>query len=137
MRAFFLRNLRRKKTEPTTTIAPNQDSESMPRSVLPRSSPLGQEQSVLFGKLSAEMRLLIYEKVLAEPQCLLHFLHVTPTKGRPAKLGHWRCEDAASPYLTWQHVCFGVWNEGSTRWYRPASTTNGDLISMLITCRLM
>jgi hypothetical protein len=137
MRAFFLRNLRRKKTEPTTTIAPNQDSEPMPRPVLPRSSPLDQKQCVLFGKLSAEIRLLVYEKVLAEPQCLLHFLHVTPTKGRPAKLGHWRCEDAAIPYLTWQHVCFGVWNEGSTRWYRPASTTNGDLISMLITCRLM
>ncbi|KAI4628193.1 hypothetical protein J4E80_002331 [Alternaria sp. BMP 0032] len=95
MRAFLLRKWQRKKPEPTTTISikRSQDAKSMPRPELPRGEPLDQKQCMLFGKLSPEVRLLIYEEVLADPQRLLHFLHVTPGKGRPHKLGHWRCED--------------------------------------------
>ncbi|KAI4664408.1 uncharacterized protein J4E79_003912 [Alternaria viburni] len=95
MRAFLLRKWQRKKPEPTTAISikRSQDAKSMPRAELPRDEPLDQKQCMLFGKLSPELRLLIYEEVLADPQRLLHFLHVTPGKGRPHKLGHWRCED--------------------------------------------
>ena len=139
MRAFLLRKWQRKNPEPTTTISikRSQDAKSMPRPELPRGEPLDQKQCMLFGKLSPEVRLLIYEEVLADPQRLLHFLHVTPGKGRPHKLGHWRCEDMDSMYLTWQHMCFGVWNEASGRMHRPAYYTNGDLFSILVTCRLM
>jgi hypothetical protein len=136
MRAF-LRKWQRKKPEPTTTTVISPDPKPIPRAELPRGEPVDQKQCLLFGKLSAEVRLLIYEEILADPQRLLHFLHVTPTRGRPTKLGHWRCEDMDSPYLTWQHLCFGVWNEGSARCYRSASHTNGDLISILVTCRLV
>jgi hypothetical protein len=87
--------------------------------------------------LSTEVRMLIYEAVLADPDRLLHFLHTTPTRGRPKKLGHWRCEDVKSPYLTWQHVCFGLWNEPGVQYTRSASYTNSDLLSLILTCRLM
>jgi hypothetical protein len=92
---------------------------------------------VLFEKLSTELRLLIYEEVLADPDRLLHFLHINPLGGRPKKLGHWRCEDPHSKSLTWQHACFGMWIEGESQCIREASYTNSDLISLLLTCRLM
>jgi hypothetical protein len=129
MRAF-LRKWQRKKPEPKDAIL-------MPRQKLPRDEPLDQKQCALFGKLSAEVRLLIYEEVVADPQRLLHFLHVTYAVGRPDKLGHWRCVDMDSPFVTWQHVCFGVWTEGEVQYIRHACHTNSDLISLLLACRLM
>ncbi len=126
-----------RKLKSTTTDVRIQDTKRMPRLDLPRGSPLDQKQCLLFGKLSAEVRLLIYEEVLADPHRLLHFLHVTPLGGRPKKLGHWRCENPNSQSLTWQHACFGLWTEGESQYIRDASYTNGDLISLLLTCRLM
>jgi len=136
MRAL-LRKWQRKKPEPTTTINQCPASKFIPRLELPRGEPLDQKQCVLFGRLSAEVRLLIYEEVLADPQRLLHFLHVTYGIGRPYKLGHWRCVDKDSPYVTWQHTCFGVWSEGDVQHIRPACHTNSDLISLLLACRIM
>ena len=136
MRAL-LRKWQRKKPEPTTTINQCPASKFIPRLELPRGEPLDQKQCVLFGKLSAEVRLLIYEEVLADPQRLLHVLHVTPIGGRPAKLGHWRCETPRSESMVWQHACFGLWNEGEFQHVRDAYYTNGDLLSLLLTCRLM
>ncbi|KAI4943120.1 hypothetical protein J4E86_010067 [Alternaria arbusti] len=136
MRAL-LRKWQRKKPEPTTPFTPGRDPSLITRPELPRDEPLDQKQCVLFQKLSAEMRLLIYEEVLADPQRLLHALHVTPIGGRPAKLGHWRCETPQSESLVWQHACFGLWNEGEFQHVRDAYYTNGDLLSLLLTCRLM
>jgi hypothetical protein len=126
-----------RKLKSTTTVVRIQDDKQMPRLDLPRGSPLDQKQCLLFGKLSAEVRLLIYKEVLADPQRLLHFLHFTYTIGRPAKLGHWRCADVHSPLVTWQHVCFGVWIEGNAQHIRHACHTNSDLISLLLACSLM
>ncbi|KAF1836064.1 hypothetical protein BDW02DRAFT_567395 [Decorospora gaudefroyi] len=139
MRAFILRKLRLKK--PTVAVdssaSPSPDIQQLPRAALPRDIPISQKQCDLFEKLSTEIRLLIYEAVLTDPDRPLHFLHVTPLRGRPKKLGHWRCEESDSPYLMWQHSCFGLWDKGSTRVIRHASHTNSDLLSLLLACRLI
>jgi hypothetical protein len=137
MRGFILQKLRRGKPAVVTTIPPTQDLQAGSRPDLPRGSPIAQKQCDLFGKLSAEVRLLIYEAALADADRLLHFLHATPTRGRPKKLGHWRCDGLDSPYLTWQHPCFGLWIEPGVQYTRNASHTNSDLMSLLLTCRLM
>ncbi|KAF1836062.1 hypothetical protein BDW02DRAFT_567394 [Decorospora gaudefroyi] len=139
MRAFILRKLRLKKppVAVASSTSPSPDIQQLPRAALPRDIPLSQKQCALFEKLSIEIRLLIYEAVLTDPDRPLHFLHVTPTRGRPKKLGHWRCEEKDSPYLMWQHSCFGLWVEGSSQLTRNASYTNSDLLSLLLACRLI
>jgi hypothetical protein len=127
----FIRKLLHTATPPAGGVQP------APRPALPRCSPLAQTECTLFSKLSTEVRLLVYKAVLADPDRLLHFLHTTPTRGRPNKLGHWRCDDTECPKLTWQHKCFGVWVAGGALVTRDASHTNGDLIFLLMTCRQM
>jgi hypothetical protein len=138
MRRFIRKLLPKKPTVATATPStPTEEVQPVPRPNLPRNSPLAQKQCILFDKLSAEVRLLIYEAALADPDCLLHFLHITPLMGRSRTLGHWRCDNVECPYLTWQYKSFDVWQGGAVRVTWDASHTNGDLISLLMTCRQM
>ncbi|KAF1848130.1 uncharacterized protein K460DRAFT_68263 [Cucurbitaria berberidis CBS 394.84] len=139
MRAFIVKKLKERKMATTATAPCSTSAASCtaPRPDLPRSSAHTQRQCAVFNTLSAELRLLIYHAALADSRRLLHFLHVTPYKGEPRPMGHWRCEDRDSPYPIWQHRCFGCWAEDNTRWHRKASHTNSDLISLLLTCRLI
>jgi hypothetical protein len=74
-----------------------------------------QSQSIVFGKLSAEIRLLIYEAVLTDPTRLLHISFFSKSEG----MGHWRCEDVDSPS---RHGSTGVSASTTTR------TTRADII---------
>lgn len=136
MRRFILNKLRSKRksapTKPNTSA-----SSTFPLSEVPTGSLHAQQQSIFFKMCPIEVRLLIYGAALVDSVRLLHVLHTTPTKGSTKKIGHWRCENPDNAYPTWQHECFGAWVEGSTRFIRDAQYTNGDLMSLLLTCRRM
>jgi hypothetical protein len=103
---------------------------------------MDQLQSPLFGNLSAELRILIYSAVLSDPERFLHIcLNWKKKKCRP--MAHWRCTDLESPFPTWQHNCFGenplFDKEGkfyNVR-FRQVTTTNDQLIALLLSCRRM
>jgi hypothetical protein len=130
MRAYFVsrwRKRREKRSAPTLTS--NQ--------ILPLGPSHAQTQSLLFAMLPAELRLLIYTAFLVGPGHLLHILREIPDRGELASMGHWRCGDLQSPYLIWQHHCFGgKWPEGETKVYWR-SPTSSDLLALLRTCRLV
>jgi hypothetical protein len=94
-----------------------------------------QSQSIVFDKLSAEIRLLIYEAVLTDPTRLLHISFFSKSEG----MRHWRCEDVDSPFPLWQHRCFGIYNnsDNSGRHHRTESRSNDNLVNLLLTCRRM
>ncbi|KAF1918940.1 hypothetical protein BDU57DRAFT_468448 [Ampelomyces quisqualis] len=107
----------------------------------------GQEQSPLFRVLSPEIRLLIYEDVFSADR----LLHIVLNHGRylgragnrrhgqmqygPMEIGHWHCFDAESPLPTWQHACYGTYQEGNGYHYRHQSRSNSNLLPLLLACR--
>lgn len=106
-----------------------------------------QFQSPLFGKLSVELRLIIYELVLGDPE---RFLHLCLNRGEEAKenrkVAHWRCDEMDSPFPTWQHWCFGDHPliDGEAHYdhmYNPPrrkiTVTEDRLIEILLCCRRM
>lgn len=97
-----------------------------------------QDQSALFDRLSAELRLLVYEAALSEPGRLLHLVQYKGPEGR-SRIGHRHCRDADSLLPTWQHACFGIWrNESGTSVIRrPFRRSDSNLLSLILTCRIM
>lgn len=96
-----------------------------------------QAQSPLTRLLSAELRIQICNHMLAAPSNLLHVLHYLPHHGELQRLGHPRCQRNDDPHPVWQHRCFGTWTENGILYHRRDSQANGDLLSLLLTCRLM
>ncbi|KAF1999856.1 hypothetical protein P154DRAFT_522939 [Amniculicola lignicola CBS 123094] len=107
-----------------------------------------QEQSPLFAQLCIEIRLLIYEAVLGDPQRYMHIRsnirHRRKQKKqkRPERtVAHFRCTDMESPFPTWQHKCFGEeWRVDPGRWSGVAiarTETDDKLLALLLTCRLI
>ncbi|KAF2826894.1 hypothetical protein CC86DRAFT_406137 [Ophiobolus disseminans] len=96
-----------------------------------------QKQSRLFNLVSADVRLLIYEAVLADPDRMLHIVSYRGNRHRPC-MGHWQCDDAESPLPTWQHSCYGIWTPESGGTYRRREPrSNSNLVSMLLACRVV
>ena len=89
---------------------------------------------MLFGLLSAELRLLVYEDVLTDSTRLLH---ISPYPVRGDGMGHWRCEDADSPHSTWQHTYFGIFETNSRIRHRVEPCSNDNLVNLLLVCRRM
>jgi hypothetical protein len=104
---------------------------------LPHGSPQLQEKSPFLSWLPVDVRLLIYEAVLANLERLLHILHALPGKSQQKKLKHWRCDDEDNPHLVWQHKCFGTWAEGNMGCTIAELRSNNDLISSLLVSRQM
>lgn len=103
-----------------------------------------QPQSPLFEKLSAEIRLALYQAALANFGGFMHICkNWTPKKGKKLRqVAHFCCIDMDSPYPTWQHTCYGerqvTTDRGTTGFrYRPVTETDDKLLSLLLTCRLM
>ncbi|KAF2877038.1 hypothetical protein BDV95DRAFT_137646 [Massariosphaeria phaeospora] len=92
-----------------------------------------QLQSPLYGKLSAELRLLIYGLALGDPTRLLHICKNTWRRHRRVPVAHYRCTDTDSPFPTWQHTCFDV----ICNRRRAATPTEDKLLALLLTCRLV
>jgi hypothetical protein len=97
-----------------------------------------QQKSLLFTKLSAELRILIYQAALGDPHRFLHICE--STKQKRQSVSHYHCTDIESPYPTWQHSCysdipanlvFGV------LMVQPTVKTKDKLLALLLTCRLM
>lgn len=137
MRGFIFDVLRRKR--PLLSTQPQTSGLGLKRAFpdVPTGSAQPQKHCSLFTKLLPELRLLVYGAALVHSQHLLHILHATPHNSGPEQMGHWRCDDFDCQYPTWQHRCFGCWAEGNTLYIRKASYTNSDLLSLLLTCRLM
>lgn len=130
----FLANLLGKKSKNNNRHLRNPNKSRAPI----RETPfIPQAQSKLIALLSPELRIQIYGYVLAAPSHLLHILHCLPHHGELQRLGHWRCQSTDDPSPVWQHRCFGVWKENGMRHYRREVQANGDLLSLLLTCRLM
>lgn len=106
-----------------------------------------QEQCPLFQKLSAELRILIYEAALTDRGRLLHMCanqrYGRLRKGKHAvrSVAHVWCVDQGSPFPTWQHTCYGesreITEHQSVFCPRPITTTDDKLLSLLKTCRLV
>lgn len=102
-----------------------------------RPKVLDQLQSPLFGKLSAELRVQIYRYVIeAEDQG--QFMHVFRDTGGRQRLAHRCCRDMDSLFPTWQHSCFGEWDDEDGEAYRVTETTTKDsMLYILLSCRRM
>ena len=98
-----------------------------------------QHQSPLFGKLSPELRNIVYTDVLGDPNRFLHICLNIQKKCR--RVAHWRCTDMESPYPTLQHCCFGqevpIKNEGRACnvYPRVITLTDDQLLALLLSCR--
>jgi hypothetical protein len=136
-------------------------SRPQPQSPYPPSWPLqgehhakpetnAQSTCPLYGKLSAELRILIYQAVLTDPGRLLHVCinRIIQEKRKKKDIvravAHRFCTEMDSPYPKWQHLCYGgdiEYHEGLmiTPYHtRSFTTKSGDqLLSLLLTCRLM
>jgi hypothetical protein len=95
-----------------------------------------QTRCAFFVRLSAEIRLIIYEAVLSDPDRLLHIVSYRGRLHQPG-LGHWHCEDAESLFPTWQHTCYGMRAEEGGMSWRKEPRSNSNLMSLPLTCRLM
>ena len=94
-----------------------------------------QHQSPIFGRLSAELRLTIYEFAFGDPT---RFMHTFQDRGGKRRIAHRRCQDSESLYPTWQHSCFGKWAEEDGEMYSLGTTiTEDSMLSFLISCRRM
>jgi hypothetical protein len=109
-------------------IAPK-DSVALPPSIIGTAHP--QTQSDLLNLVPKDVRLLIYEAVLAEPYRLLHIISYCGKEIR--ELGHWHCVDQDSPLPTWQHKCFGIWSLESRVVHRFEPRSNSNFLSLLVT----
>jgi hypothetical protein len=130
MRRLLEHALQRKKAD-----LPQESVGSPPPYVM--SGPIHtQRKCLLFQLLSADVRLLIHEAILTTPGRLLH---IVPYRGTNKKrgMGHWHCVDELSPYPTWQHRCFGSWEEEDRICHRKEPRSNSNLVSWLLTCRLV
>jgi hypothetical protein len=91
-----------------------------------------QAASPLFGKLSVELRILIYRAVLTEPTRFLHIIKHLPQpekKHRPRRpMAHYWCDNMDLPFPTFQH---------HTCYHGDKTETNDNLLSVLLTCRAM
>ncbi|KAF2820118.1 hypothetical protein CC86DRAFT_361784 [Ophiobolus disseminans] len=112
----------------------------------PKPQMNAQEQCPIFAKLSAELRVMVYEAVLIDSSRYLHICTNRRSKrerrGRRAvrSNAHFWCIEQDSPFPTWQHAgCYGEWLEPtphySTVHTRPITTTDDKILSLLITCR--
>jgi hypothetical protein len=104
---------------------------------------LDQLQSPLFGRLSAELRVSIYEAVLGDPERFLHICLNKKNK-KMRRVAHWQCTEMDSPFPTWQHYCFGgepsLDEEGRPTGrlkFRPITITDDQLLAILLSCRIM
>jgi len=104
------------------------------RRPVPSDAPHAQDQSVLFSQLPAEVRLLIYDAVLADEERLLHILRILPRPktSKTTKLTHWRCNDMDSLYPEWQHTCY---RDCVHTIQGQEMHSNDNLLSLLLTCR--
>jgi hypothetical protein len=105
-----------------------------------------QQNCPLFKQLSGELRAMIYQAVLTNPQRFLHIirnvLRQAKRKSNQRRVAHYWCEDMASPFPTWQHSCYGESvhvEPGKYTLFCPRSITetSDGLLSLLLTCRLM
>ena len=98
-----------------------------------------QQKSPLFTKLSAELRILIYQAALGDPHRFLHICENTSRKRQ--RVSHYYCTDIESRYPTWQHNCYDDSKANLDFWVTMTQpivkTTNDKLLSLLLTCRLM
>ncbi|KAF2662837.1 hypothetical protein K491DRAFT_672688 [Lophiostoma macrostomum CBS 122681] len=98
-----------------------------------RSSTSSQLQCLLFGKLSAELRLLIYAYALGDP---IRPMHIIPFKRGSPEVAHSRCYDMQSPLPSWQHHCFGQTGYSMQHHSSPLRV-NDNILSLLLTCRII
>ena len=102
-----------------------------------------QNECPLFGKLSTELRILIYEATLIDRGRLLHICTNSFSRRRKAKdavrrNAHFWCIDQESPFPTWQHACYGEIQHPTGKFTcRRITRTDDQLLSLLLTCRLM
>jgi hypothetical protein len=103
-----------------------------------------QKECPLFSKLSAELRILIYEAVLTDRSRFLHICmnrRQRKAKRRVRPVAHFWCTDQDSPFPTWQHACFGEsvkpLEQMMAFCFRPITTTDDHLLSLLLSCRLV
>jgi hypothetical protein len=105
---------------------------------VPKAPTNPQLHSPLFGKLSTELRLIIYEAVLTDPT---RFLHICQTKGDTSsrrQIAHVWCTDTHSRFPTWQHSCFGdIMRNGTNPSHVRITQTDDKLLSPLFSCRAM
>ncbi|KAF2492917.1 hypothetical protein BU16DRAFT_564219 [Lophium mytilinum] len=94
-----------------------------------------QAQSPLFGKrFPAELRIAIYEAVLGDP---VRLMHIVPHEDGSKRVGHRRCIELDCPYPTWQHKCFGKYEDERGMHHRRTPQTHDKLLSLLVSCRLI
>ena len=103
-----------------------------------------QDASPLFGKISAELRISIYEAVLTDTERLLHICQnrrKQKTRRPERPVAHYWCTDRDSSFPTRQHPCFGEYTYNNDQMKvsasRPITTTNDHLLSLLLSCRRM
>ncbi|KAF2867469.1 hypothetical protein BDV95DRAFT_180536 [Massariosphaeria phaeospora] len=103
-----------------------------------------QQECPLFSKLSAELRIPIYEAVLTDRDRLLHIC-MNRREGKEKRtvrpVAHIWCTDQESPFPPWQHACFGESVEDlayeTVFCSRSTTTTDDQLLSLLLSCRLV
>lgn len=117
----------------------------VPRLNLPMAWPLGdgippqisinaQPQSLLFRKLSIELRIIVYQAVLGD---LARYTHIFQLLDGSGLIGHVRCYDVQSLFPTWQHKCFGYRREGQLTVLKLVPRSEDKLLALLLTCRLV
>jgi hypothetical protein len=112
-----------------------------------RPEPDPQAACPLFNKLSAELRVSVYQAVLTDPHRFLHIIKKLPRRAKRKRarreVAHFWCVDMESPFPTFQHdACYGEYRghnlpclpfSGS----RPITETDNKLLSLLLTCRIV
>ena len=108
-----------------------------------------QRDSPLFTRLSAELRVLIYQAALTDPHRFLHicknnykYLETKKEKVMRRLTAHVWCTDMESTAPTWQHACYGdyvIIEPGKYTAFvqHRIMETNDKLLSLLLACRLM
>ncbi|KAF2855527.1 hypothetical protein T440DRAFT_550918 [Plenodomus tracheiphilus IPT5] len=112
------------------------NDDGTPRAALPAATPLSQLEPPLFGKLSAELRVAVFEYVLGDEVLPLH---VVPYDDRSGRVGYQRCYDGDCRLPMWQHRCFGWWqgtDESDTQVCHMVGGWNREkLLALSMTCR--
>lgn len=126
-----------------TPLRPDSDGEWQPRSLAVQNS------SLLFSKLSFDMRHQIYRMVLGN-----HCFHIVQKFTRLAFLfcstqldashldaGCWGIQNSDGTFLSrywrWRHINFHEIPPREERKRPIMYTTDGDILSLLLTCRIM
>ena len=138
MAPSFLKRLRRRFSKPVSSSrgkqSPYPPAWPLVDDTIARPPMNPQSQSLLFSRLTPELRRLIYVIAIGDVH---RFTHIYPNPTNPARLTHSRCTDMHSSYPSWQHTCYTSLSDPET-YEREARRISGEtdgLVSLLLSCR--